>query len=59
VAALLCVNTAVYVSPVAGALKGADRSALVGPLVAGIIYAAMAAHQRRAVPAGATPQPAG
>jgi NCS1 family nucleobase:cation symporter-1 len=55
-AALLCVNTAVYVGPVAGALDGADLSALAGPLVAGGIYAAMAARQRRTVPAGATRQ---
>jgi nucleobase:cation symporter-1, NCS1 family len=55
-AALLCVNTAVYVGPVAGALDGADLSALAGPLIAGGIYAAMAARQRRTVPAGATRQ---
>jgi hypothetical protein len=53
------VNTAVYVSPVAGALDGADLSALVGPVVAGVIYAAMAARQRGTVSAGATGQLAG
>ncbi len=40
-AALLCVNTDVYVGPVAGALDGADLSALVGPILAAISYAAM------------------
>ena len=39
-AALLCVNTDVYVGPVAGALDGADLSAIVGPVVAAGIYAA-------------------
>lgn len=52
-------NTALYVGPVAGALDGADLSALVGPLMAGGIYAAMSARQRRTVPAVATRQLAG
>ena len=47
-AALLCVNTAVYVSPVARLLDGADLSSLVGPTVGATVYAALAARQRRA-----------
>jgi purine-cytosine permease-like protein len=39
--ALLCVNTTDYVSPIAGALDGADLSALAGPLVALAIYLPM------------------
>jgi NCS1 family nucleobase:cation symporter-1 len=50
-AALLCVDTAIYVSPVARLLDGADLSSLVGPVVGAAVYAALAAHQRRAVPA--------
>lgn len=38
-AALACVNTPVYVGPVARALGGADLSCVVGPLVAVILYA--------------------
>src|SRR5262249_44074071 len=38
VVALLCINTPVYVGPIAAALAGADLSALAGPLVALSIY---------------------
>jgi len=37
--ALLCINTPVYVGPIAARLAGADLSALAGPLVALCIYA--------------------
>jgi NCS1 family nucleobase:cation symporter-1 len=58
-AALLCVNTAIYVGPVARLLDGADLSSLVGPVVGATIYAALAVRQRRAVPADvALPVPA-
>jgi nucleobase:cation symporter-1, NCS1 family len=50
-AALLCASTSIYVSPVAGALGGADLSALAGPAVAAVIYAIMARRQRPAVAA--------
>jgi hypothetical protein len=43
------VNTAVYVSPVARLLDGADLSSLVGPLVGAAVYAALAARQPHAV----------
>ena len=36
-------------------LDGADLSALAGPVLAGVIYAAMATRQRRATPDRATP----
>ena len=39
-AAVLCLNTTLYVGPVAHALDGADLSSLVGPVVALIAYAA-------------------
>ena len=38
-AALLCVNTTVFVGPVATAIGGGDLSALAGPLVAALTYA--------------------
>ncbi len=41
VAALLCINSPVLVGPVAHALKGADFSALTGPLTAACVYLAM------------------
>ena len=44
--ALLCVNTSIYVSPLAGALDGADLSALAGPALAAMIYAFLARGQR-------------
>jgi NCS1 family nucleobase:cation symporter-1 len=50
-AALLCVNTAVYVGPVAGLLDGADLSSLVGPVAGAALYAVLTARQRRGVPA--------
>jgi nucleobase:cation symporter-1, NCS1 family len=55
VAALLCVNTDVYVGPVARALAGADLSAVVGPAVAAVIYAAMTLRSRRPAAAGRAP----
>ena len=48
-AALLCVNTAIYISPVARLLDGADLSSLVGPAVGAALYAAFAVRQRRTV----------
>lgn len=53
--ALLCVSTSIYVGPVAGALDGADLSALAGPALAALIYASLARRQR---PAPGTPEPA-
>jgi purine-cytosine permease-like protein len=53
--ALLCVNTGIYVGPVAGALDGADLSALAGPALAALIYASLARCQR---PASGPPAPA-
>ena len=53
--ALLCVSTSVYVSPVAGALSGADLSALAGPVLAAVTYAFLA---RRQHPAAASWAPA-
>jgi len=47
--ALLCVNTSIYVSPIAGALDGADLSALAGPALAAVIYAFLARRQRPAL----------
>ncbi len=41
VAALLCINSPVLVGPIARALKGADLSAIVGPLIAAGLYYAM------------------
>jgi purine-cytosine permease-like protein len=41
-AALLCVNTAVLIGPVATWLGGSDLSTIVGPLVGAAIYALMA-----------------
>jgi purine-cytosine permease-like protein len=58
-AALLCVNTAVLVGPVATWLGGADLSTILGPLVGAGVYAvmarapagqAMARHERLPVP---------
>ncbi|MEU0412987.1 cytosine permease [Streptomyces griseorubiginosus] len=44
-AAALCMNTALYVGPVAHALGGADLSGLVGPLVACLVYAFLAKNR--------------
>ncbi len=41
VAALLCINSPVLVGPVAHALKGADLSAITGPVIAAGVYFAM------------------
>ena len=52
------VNTAVYVSPVARQLDGADLSSLVGPIVGAVLYAVLSRRQRRGVQAdvaGAVP----
>jgi purine-cytosine permease-like protein len=54
-AALLCVNTVVYVSPVARLLEGADLSSLVGPVAGAAVYAALATRQCRAALADAGP----
>ena len=40
-AALLCINSPVLVGPVARVLKGADLSAITGPVVAASVYFAM------------------
>jgi purine-cytosine permease-like protein len=40
-AALLCINSPVLVGPVARALKGADLSAITGPVIAAGMYFAM------------------
>jgi purine-cytosine permease-like protein len=50
-AALLCINSPVLVGPVARALKGADLSAITGPLIAAGIYFALThrAHGTRNV----------
>lgn len=45
-AALLCASNDLYVSPVAGALDGADLSAFVGPVVGACAYAAIVARER-------------
>lgn len=46
VAALLCINSPVLVGPIAHALKGADLSAITGPLIAAGIYFAMTCGAR-------------
>jgi nucleobase:cation symporter-1, NCS1 family len=40
-AALLCINSPVLVGPVARAMKGADLSAVTGPVVAACVYIVM------------------
>jgi NCS1 family nucleobase:cation symporter-1 len=50
--ALLCVDTALYVGPIAGALDGADLSGFVGPILGASIYAAITLRQRRSRPGG-------
>jgi nucleobase:cation symporter-1, NCS1 family len=58
-AALLCVNSAIYVGPVARLLDGADLSSLVGTVLGAGVYAALATgrfavrRRRGAVPASA------
>jgi NCS1 family nucleobase:cation symporter-1 len=47
VAALLCINSPVLVGPVARALKGADLSAITGPVIAACVYLAMTHGERR------------
>jgi purine-cytosine permease-like protein len=45
--ALLCVNTALLVGPISDTLAGADISAVVGPIIATVVYAAATRHQWR------------
>jgi nucleobase:cation symporter-1, NCS1 family len=47
VAALLCINSPVLIGPVARALKGADLSAVIGPLIAAGVYLAMTRASRK------------
>jgi cytosine/uracil/thiamine/allantoin permease len=47
VAALLCINSPVFVGPIAHALKGADLSAITGPVIAAGVYFALARSARR------------
>jgi purine-cytosine permease-like protein len=47
-AALLCINSPVFVGPIAHALNGADLSAIVGPVIAAGIYYALARSRRGA-----------
>jgi NCS1 family nucleobase:cation symporter-1 len=51
--ALFCVNTTIFIGPVAGALGGADLSCLVGPLVGSASYTLLTLLTRRQ-PATAT-----
>jgi purine-cytosine permease-like protein len=46
-AALLCVNTAVFVGPISNLLAGADISSLVGPILGAAIYTAITLLSRR------------
>ena len=55
--ALLCVNTDVYVGPIATALGGADLSAFAGPVLGASVYGAVTLYQRRARPMVAAPVP--
>jgi NCS1 family nucleobase:cation symporter-1 len=48
-AASLFLDTTLFVGPLSTALDGADLSVFVGPIVAGIIYAAMTIGSRRQV----------
>jgi nucleobase:cation symporter-1, NCS1 family len=52
VAALLCINSPVFVGPIAHALKGSDLSAITGPVIAAGIYFALARNVRRVERAG-------
>jgi nucleobase:cation symporter-1, NCS1 family len=45
--ALLCVNTTMFVGPLANALGGADLSCLVGPVMGAGVYAALTLNARR------------
>ena len=47
IAALLCINSPVFVGPIAHALKGSDLSAIVGPAIAAVVYFALARSARR------------
>jgi purine-cytosine permease-like protein len=49
VAALLCINSPVLVGPVARALKGADLSAITGPVIAAGIYFVMTRNAQRKI----------
>lgn len=46
-AALLCINSPVFVGPIAHTLNGADLSAITGPVIAAGIYYALARSARR------------
>jgi purine-cytosine permease-like protein len=56
IAALLCINSPVLVGPVSHALKGADLSAITGPVIAASVYLAMARGTRRVTSPIALPQ---
>jgi nucleobase:cation symporter-1, NCS1 family len=45
--ALLCVNTTIFVGPLAHALGGADLSCLVGPVVGSAVYTGLTLRARR------------
>jgi purine-cytosine permease-like protein len=45
--ALLCINSPVFVGPIARALKGSDLSAITGPVVAACVYIAMTRSARQ------------
>jgi NCS1 family nucleobase:cation symporter-1 len=47
VAALLCINSPVFVGPIARALKGSDLSAITGPVIGAGVYFALARGARR------------
>jgi NCS1 family nucleobase:cation symporter-1 len=55
--ALLCVNTTIFMGPVAGALGGADLSVLVGPVVGSACYVALTLLTRRQPATATTAQP--
>ncbi len=55
--ALLCVNTTIFMGPVAGALGGADLSVLVGPVVGSASYVALTLLTRRQPATATTAQP--
>lgn len=47
-AAALCLDTDIYVGPISNALGGADLSAIVGPIVAAILYVVLMKWMSRA-----------
>jgi nucleobase:cation symporter-1, NCS1 family len=58
VLAVLCVNTTMFVGPVASALAGADLSCLVGPIAGSMTYVALTLLVRRQPSHAAAPAPA-